>query len=68
MKETRNWAEYIRELCADDRPALPSPSNDRGPTIMKAEVRKAIKNTQSGKAPGDDGITTDMLDEFGIDS
>ena len=31
---------------------------------MKSEVEKAIKITQLGKAPGDDGITTEMLKSF----
>ena len=37
---------------------------------MKAEVERAIKNSQLGKAPGEDGITTEMLkllEDFGID-
>ena len=64
------WAEYVGELFADTRPDLPEPSNDRGPPIMKSEVEKAIRITQLGKAPGDDGITTEMLkllEDFGTD-
>ena len=64
------WAEYIGELFEDTRPSLPAPSNDDGPPIMKDEVQKALKNAQLGKAPGDDGITTEMLkllEEFGIE-
>ena len=64
------WAEYIGDLFADTRPTLPNPSNDRGPPILKEEVEKAIRKTQGGKAPGDDGITTEMiklLGEFGIE-
>ena len=40
-----------------------------GPLILK-EVRKAINSLRPGKAPGDDEITTEMLqalDEEGID-
>ena len=50
----------------DTRP----PSNDRGPPILKEEVQKALKNFQLGKAPGNDGITTEMLkalEDFGVD-
>ena len=69
-KVLERWAEYVGELFADARPELPEPSNDRGPPIIKSEVERAIKNTQLGKAPGDDGITTEMLkalEEFGIE-
>ena len=69
-KVLERWAEYIGDLFADTRPSLPTPSNDRGPPIMKAEVERAIKNSQLGKAPGEDGITTEMLkllEDFGID-
>ena len=64
------WAEYVGELFEDTRPSLPVPSNDRGPPILKDEVERALKNAQLGKAPGDDGITTEMLkllESFGVD-
>ena len=69
-KILERWAEYIGDLFADNRPTLPVPSNDRGPPILKEEVKKAIRKSQGGKAPGDDGITLKMiklLEEFGID-
>ena len=69
-KVLERWAEYVGDLFSDTRPDLPIPSNDRGPPILKCEVEKAIKSSQLGKAPGDDGITTEMLkllDDFGID-
>ena len=69
-KVLNRWAEYIGDLFADTRPPLPTPSNDRGPPILKEEVQKALKNSQLGKAPGDDGITTEMLktlENFGVD-
>ena len=69
-KILERWAEYIGELFADTRPTLPTPSNDRGPPILKEEVEKAIRKSQAGKAPGDDGITVEMiklLEEFGIE-
>ena len=68
-KVLERWAEYVGELFADTRSSLPEPSNDRGPPIVKEEVEKAIKNSQLGKAPGEDGITTEMLkllEDFGI--
>ena len=36
----------------------------------RGEVEKALKNAQLGKAPGDDGVTTEMLkllESFGIE-
>ena len=69
-KVLNRWSEYIGDLFADERPPLPEPSNDRGPPILKAEVERAIKSSQLGKAPGDDGITTEMLkflEDFGTD-
>ena len=44
-------------------------TNDEGPPITQAEVRNALRKMQAGKAPGDDGITTEMLkqtEDFGI--
>ena len=64
------WAEYVGDLFADTRPPLPAPSNDDGPPILRCEVEKALKNAQLGKAPGDDGVTTEMLkllESFGIE-
>ena len=69
-KILERWAEYIGDLFADTRPTLPTPSNDRGSPILKEEVEKAIRKSQAGKAPGDDGITVEMiklLEEFGIE-
>ena len=65
------WSEYVGDLFADNRPPLPNPSNNEGPPILKSEVRRAIKNSQSGKAAGEDGITLEMiraLEEFGVDT
>ena len=65
------WAEYVGDLFADDRPPIPTPSNNEGPPIMKSEVREALRKSQNGKAAGEDGITTEMLralEEFGVDT
>ena len=64
------WTEYMAALFNDERPALPIPSNNNGPPILRCEVENAIRKTSNGKAPGEDGITTEMikiLDDFGID-
>ena len=69
-KILERWAEYIGDLFADTRPTLPTPSNDRGPPILKEEVEKAIRKSQGGKAPGNDGITLEMiklLEQFSVD-
>jgi len=65
----QRWTEYIAELFKDDRPPLPKPSNNDGPPILQAEVENAIRKTPTGKTPGEDGISTEMiklLDEYGI--
>ena len=65
------WSEYIQELFDDDR--LPKPNirkNIEGPSIMKDEVRQAIKSMKNNKATGPDEIAAEMiqsLDELGID-
>ena len=50
--------------------SIPKPSNNNGPPILRCEVENAIRKTPNGKAPGEDGITAEMikiLDDFGID-
>ena len=45
-------------------------NNIEGPVILREEVRKTINSLRPGKAPGDDEISTEMLqalDEIGID-
>ena len=44
--------------------------NAEGHIILKEEVRKAINSLRPGKAPGDDAISTEMLqalDEIGLE-
>ena len=46
------------------------PSNLDGPAIIRAEVEKAIGKASKGKAPGEDGSTTEIivnLEDFGVD-
>ena len=60
---------YVGDLFADERPPLPTPRNNEGPPILISEVRNALKKSQNGKAPGEDGITTEMLkllEDFGV--
>ena len=69
-KVLHRWTENIGDLFADNRPSSPIQSNNEGPPIMKEEIVKYLKNKQIGKAPGEDGITTDMLkclDSFRVD-
>ena len=64
------WKEYIEELFKDDRGEIPQMDNEEGPIILKEEVRKAINSLRPGKAPGDDAISTEMLqalDEIGLE-
>ena len=64
------WTEYIEGLFNDERGEIPEMENLNGPIILKEEVKKAIDTLRPGKAPGEDEITTEMLqalDEIGID-
>ena len=64
------WNEYIGELFEDTRPEQPNVENLDGPPIINSEVEFALKNTSEGKAPGEDGIVTEMwkaLGEFAVD-
>ena len=65
------WLEYIEELFDDDRMSKPSvKKNMEGPSIMKDEVRQAIKSMKSNKAMGLDGISIEIipsLDDLGVD-
>lgn len=64
------WKEYIEELFEDERGDIPQMNNTEGPVILKEEVRNSINSLKPGKAPGDDEISTEMLqalDEIGID-
>ena len=40
---------------------IASPSNNEGPPILQEEVKNAIRKRRIGKAPGEDGITTEMI-------
>ena len=55
------WCQYIEELFDDERPRIPSPSNNDGPQILACEIENALKKMKDGKAHGEDGITTEML-------
>ena len=59
------WCEYIGELFDDERGDLPNIEQLEGPTILEAEVEKVINSMKIGKAAGDDGVTTEMLQAIG---
>ncbi|GFR89787.1 RNA-directed DNA polymerase from mobile element jockey-like [Elysia marginata] len=60
------WTEYIGCLFEDDRVENPPMvSNLDGPPIIAAEVEYALKKMKSGKAPGLDNISTEMLKAIG---
>ena len=63
------WWEYIGELFDDERGEVPNIEQLEGPTILEAEVDKAIKSMKNGKSAGEDGVTTEMLqamDNLGV--
>ena len=69
-KVLSRWKEYIGELFDDNRQEQPNIENLDGPPILNLEVEFAIRNTSDGKAPGEDGIVTEMwkaLGDFAID-
>ena len=59
-----------RGIIQDKRGEIPGMHNLNGRIILKEEVKKAIDTLRPGKAPGEDNITTEMLQalvEIGID-
>ena len=64
------WEEYVSELYNDDRGNPPKIEDDQGEDFLRSEIEKAIKNLKSGKASGNDMITSEMikaLDDAGVD-
>ena len=64
------WTEYIEGLFNDKRGEILELDNLNGPIILKQEVKKAIDTLRPGKSPGEDEMTTEILqalDEIGID-
>ena len=63
------WCEYVGELFDDQRGNIPKFGQLESPEILVKEVENAIKSTKNGKAPGDDGVTSEMLqalDQLGV--
>lgn len=64
------WCEYIAELYGSERDEEFEPHyNNEGPQIMKEEVKNALKKMKKGKATGEDGVSTELieaLEEMGI--
>ena len=62
----QRWEEYIGELFDDDRreehDSLPG---DTGPSIIRAEVERAIAGMAGGKAAGEDGVVAEMIQAGG---
>ena len=61
---------YIEELFVDERGEIPQMHYIEGPVILKEEVRKAIIPYDLAKAPGDDEMSTKLLqvlDKIGLD-
>ena len=64
------WSEYIEELLYDDRGEKPEIAKPmEGPSILQAEVEKAIKTMMKGKSVGPDSIPVESyeaLDKWGV--
>ena len=60
--ESGRWAEYIEDLFKDDRDKQATEMRIDSPSIMKEEVREAIKKINLGMAAGPDNITVEALD------
>ena len=55
------WWEYVEELFDDQRENILRFDQSEGPEILVKEVENAFKSMKNGKAPGDDGVTSEML-------
>jgi len=56
------WSEYIQDLFEDERGPPPEINNDYGPSILKEEVRAAIRKMKQNKAAGPDEIPVEIFD------
>ena len=68
----RRWKEYIGELFEDEtRPSTPhldiEGKEDEPPFLMQ-EMEAALKEMNTGKATGEDGIAIEMIQSLGNDS
>ena len=70
-KILERWAEYIGELFEDNgKEHNVMKKNFAGPSIMKDEVREAMRKMKTGKATGPDGLSIELieaLEEYGIE-
>ena len=55
------WCEYVGELFDDQRGNIPEFDQLEDLEILLKEVDVAIKSIKNGEAPGDDGVTSKML-------
>ncbi|XP_076384113.1 uncharacterized protein LOC143261929 [Megalopta genalis] len=67
-QQCKEWERYINDLFDDaaredaiDTQAVCENETDRGPSILKSEVRKAIKQAKNNKVSGPDQIPTELL-------
>ena len=63
------WCENVGELFDDQRGNIPKFDQLECPEILVKEVENAIKSMKNCKAPGDDGVTSEMLqalDQLGV--
>lgn len=61
-EKKEEWTKYIKDLFFDTRTPLKiTKCTNTGPSILKAEVEKAIHQSKTGKAPGPDQIPSDWL-------
>ncbi|XP_072377795.1 uncharacterized protein [Diabrotica undecimpunctata] len=61
-EKKEEWTNYIKELFLDTRPPLNTTKyTNTGPSILKAEVEKAIKQSKNGKSLGPDQIPSKRL-------
>ena len=66
----KRWKEHFMEILNREEPADPineevseqqdTADIDTGP-VSKAEIRRAVKTLENGKAPGEDMITAELL-------
>jgi hypothetical protein len=75
MEVSKRWKEYIEELyCKNTKPKMEElgmeeekdvEDDNKGPIILKSEIRAAIKELKAGKAVGVDGIPAEFLKILG---
>ena len=58
----KSWSEYIKDLFTDQRPnSLNLSLNDEVRSIMKEELRLAVKNMEKRNTVGGDDVALEMI-------